>query len=214
LRLAISDGATDALYSGQWADALARTFCRRPRRRLTAAWLRPLSVAFRQSFDIATLPWYAQEKAGRGAFATLLGVTIDLRRRTYRAVAVGDSCLVAIRQDAVDLVFPHQLARPDAFGMRPYLVGSNPTFNERLAVVQATLHDSLPSGKSTFLLMTDALAAWFMRRWIAGDRPWRQLTEICQQTEFAAFVEEARRDGLRNDDVTLLRVDLGVSERD
>lgn len=59
-----------------------------------------------------------------------------------------------------------------------------------------------------FFVCTDALAAWFLARAEQGGWPWetlRDLTEI----GFAEWVSKARQtSGLRNDDVTLVHLDV------
>jgi hypothetical protein len=64
-----------------------------------------------------------------------------------------------------------------------------------------------------FLLMTDALAEWTLRQ--AEENGWptlavdHLLAELAPQAAFAGWVEEHRRGhGLRNDDVTLMVIDL------
>jgi len=56
------------------------------------------------------------------------------------------------------------------------------------------------------LLMTDALAQWFLRECEQGRRPWT-LLDFEAASDFAGFVDELRnREELRNDDVTLLTI--------
>jgi hypothetical protein len=63
-----------------------------------------------------------------------------------------------------------------------------------------------------FYLMTDALACWFMRETEEGRTPWRVLRDLNTSDEvkpFREWVETLRAEGaMRNDDVTLLRVDI------
>jgi hypothetical protein len=66
-----------------------------------------------------------------------------------------------------------------------------------------------------FLLMTDALAAWFLRQNAAGDRPWevvdRLLAEDDADAGFESWLDALRDLGdLRNDDVTMIVVDLAT----
>jgi hypothetical protein len=64
-----------------------------------------------------------------------------------------------------------------------------------------------------FYLMTDALAYWFMRETEEGRTPWRVLRDLNTSDEikpFREWVKTLRVEGaMRNDDVTLLRVDMG-----
>ncbi len=45
------------------------------------------------------LPWYAEQKAETGAFATFLGLTINREESIYNVVAIGDCTLFQIRND-------------------------------------------------------------------------------------------------------------------
>ena len=66
---------------------------------IEAAWLTPL-------------PWYAEEKAASGAFASLLGLEIFKKANggpspyAWRAVAVGDSCLFQVEAGQVSKAWP------------------------------------------------------------------------------------------------------------
>jgi hypothetical protein len=59
-----------------------------------------------------------------------------------------------------------------------------------------------------FFICTDAMAAWFIACVEDGGRPWETLRDLTE-TGFAEWVSEARRtDGLHNDDVTLVHMDV------
>ncbi|HEU4420658.1 MAG TPA: hypothetical protein VFT55_17095, partial [Planctomycetota bacterium] len=65
----------------------------------------------------------------------------------------------------------------------------------------------------TFYLMTDALAAWFLRCCEAGQQPWDVLEQVLgtadPQEAFAGLVRELREEKLlHNDDVTLLVIQV------
>ena len=61
--------------------------------------------------------------------------------------------------------------------------------------------------------MTDALAQWFLRRHEAQLKPWnsllRRLAEPKANEVVTAYLDERReKDGMRNDDITLIIIDL------
>ena len=59
-----------------------------------------------------------------------------------------------------------------------------------------------------FFVCTDALAAWFLARTEEGGQPWETLRDL-SDIGFSDWVAQARiSDGLRNDDVTLIHVDI------
>jgi len=137
LRFAVADGATETSYSGIWAKQLVRYLCRSSGnapfdgdgfRRLQQRWS---TIVGRRP-----LPWYAEEKVRLGAFAAILGLVLydDVDRegsgRHWQAVAVGDSCLVQMREEEVLVRFP--LAESAAFTNRPYLLSSNPAHTGRV----------------------------------------------------------------------------------
>jgi hypothetical protein len=62
-------------------------------------------------------------------------------------------------------------------------------------------------GGDRLLLMTDALAQWFLRHVEAGRRPWQAVERLEGDADFVHWIEKLRDSGgLRNDDVTLLAV--------
>ena len=119
-------------------------------------------------------------------------------------MAIGDSCLFQVRGDELLLAFP--LTASTAFDTRPALLSSDAASNARLQERVATATGSWRSA-DRFYLMTDALAAWFLREHEAGGRPWHHLEVLTQDMTFATWVDSLRQSGaLRNDDVTLLRL--------
>ena len=209
-RFAVADGASESSFAALWAGLLAREFVRAPlgRRRRWAAWLPPLRARWAKELDGRALPWYAEEKLRVGAFATFLGLVV--RPSRWRAVAVGDSCLFHLREGRLLRAFP--LSRSDEFGNTPRLVGS------RAPEPDAIEHQQLRAqghcrADDRFLLATDALAQWFLRQVEGGNEPWpavnRLLEPPADDAVFASWIDKLREsEGLRNDDVTLLVLDL------
>jgi len=153
------------------------------------------------------LPWFATEKAEQGAFAAFLGVEIDAHKNRWTALAVGDCCLVHVddvgkRMRAVE-TFP--LQRSSQFTMSPYLIGSrsdDESLKDRIQVSKGSLRDG-----DMLLLATDAMAAWLLKRHEEGRPLWKWLyRKLGTPESFAAMVAYGRKNGLRNDDFTLVRV--------
>jgi hypothetical protein len=211
-RFAVADAASECSFGALWARLLVEGFIRgMPRAVQTADWLRPLQERWAAEVDGRPLPWYAEMKRDQGAFATVLGLVVrssPKKGRVWRAVAVGDSCLFQVRGDRVLTAFPVKRAQdfdsqPDLLGSRPLSPAApNPNLRRRRGRWQ-------PGDQ--FLLMTDALACWFLQQTETGHRPWETiaglLAEPSAERAFAAWVQErAAREGLRNDDVTLIAV--------
>jgi hypothetical protein len=216
-RFAVADGATETSFSGIWARQLVRMFCS-PNMATCSDFVVGLPATqrrWRSAVSWRSLPWYAEAKLEAGAFAALLGLELFDDREAisrggmWQAIAIGDCCLVHMRGDQLLRSFPMENAA--AFNNRPVLLSSNPTYNSDVAE-----NLSLAQGRwipdDAFYLMTDALAAWFLAQTEEGGQPWtilRDLDTHDQATDFMRFVHELRiQKLLRNDDVTLLRVDV------
>jgi hypothetical protein len=173
--------------------------------------LKSLQTDMTQQISLKTLPWYAAEKAEKGAFSTLLGLTIteDISNEsiTWSSMAVGDSCLFQLRGD--DLIEAFPLGSAEQFLNRPVLLPSNSNLNDGVLRALDSAEGSARSGDD-FFLMTDALAYWFLTGTGSSEKPWRTLYEFIRSDndeDFEAWINEMRHEyKMRNDDVTLLHV--------
>jgi hypothetical protein len=211
-RFAVADGASEASFAALWARLLTEGFINasgKPWRDLD--WLAPLRQRWVREVGAMPLPWYAEAKRDAGAFATFLGLVFRPAWKEqapfWRALAVGDSCLFRTRLDRLLKAFP--VTHSDAFGNQPRLLRS------RASGVEPECEQTSGRWRSgdRFLLTTDALAQWFLRRIEEGEKPCAEvahlLAESDPQAAFPGWVEERRKSGiLRNDDVTLLVIDL------
>jgi hypothetical protein len=201
-RFAIADGASESIYAGEWARLLCEAFVADSSAGDgIGPWLGSAQKRWRDHVRDRPAPWHVAEKLEDGAFATFLGVVVDPAGR-WRAVATGDSCLFLVRDDGLRRAFPVEAAA--AFGTRPALIGSRQRGRVRAAGVGGTLQAG-----DRFMLMTDALAEWFLAEHEAGRAPWRELAERTAD-DFAGWVVGRRAEGrLKNDDVTLLVIEVG-----
>jgi hypothetical protein len=210
-RFAVADGASESSFAALWSRLLTEGFvaARRPQNlpRLLEGPRRRWSA---EVMDL-DLPWYAEMKREEGAFATLLGMSVQAptpdRLGRWRAVAVGDSCLFHVRDGRRVRAFP--VRRSSDFGNQPRLIGSR----EGPAPAAERCSGLMQPG-DRFFLMTDALAQWFLYTRESGERPWEAVVSLASAVQpaaaFAAWIEELRaHGGLRNDDVTLLIVEAG-----
>lgn len=220
-RTAVADGATESSYSGVWAKLLVRAFGRDKLGDLTAAGaLTWQQAVWAKVVNGKSLPWYAEEKAKQGAFSTLLGIEIhaatakDDHRGRWSALAIGDSCVAQVRGE--DLVVSFPLEASTQFSSRPHLLSSNVNANDDLES-HVRRHEGEWRSSDTLYLMTDALAAWFLSQVEQGAKPWLRLRDFVSDTDdqelaFPQFVEALRDSrAMKNDDVTLVRVDLHSS---
>jgi len=206
-RFAVADGASETSFAREWAELLVTSFVHEPP---TAAelhdWVSPLQSTWAQGHQGKATAWYSEAKARDGAFASLLGLTIDGER--WRALAVGDSCLFVVRAGRMVRAFP--LERAEQFSNRPVLISSVARANGRMWSEVAALEGELQAS-DRLLLMTDALAQWFLAEAEMGRRPWGALAKATSPEQFAGLIDCLRAGGaLRNDDVTLLSVEVAA----
>jgi hypothetical protein len=219
LRFAIADGATETSFSKIWAKQLVQAFCSGDSSPSPWADLLARLPALQRRWLLGVsrrpLPWYVEAKIAAGAFAALLGLQLSVdevagnKGGAWDAIAVGDCCLAHIRGETVVNFFP--ILNSQSFNSRPMLLSSNPAYNGSAAEHLLAIRGRWLS-EDAFYLMTDALAAWFLSQVEAGRKPWvilRDLDTNDQLRDFCTLVCDLRADKLlRNDDVTLLRLDV------
>jgi hypothetical protein len=204
----VADGATESSYAKLWAALVAESYVRSE---LAGpeflARLNPARRLWRRTLAGRPLPWFASEKAEQGAFAAFLGVEIDAHTNRWTALAVGDCCLVQVDDvgDGMRVVEAFPLQKSSQFTTSPYLIGSRSdgeSLNDRIRTRTGSLRDG-----DMLLLATDAMAAWLFKRHEEGRPLWKWLyRKLGTPESFAAMVAYGRKNGLRNDDFTLVRV--------
>jgi hypothetical protein len=203
-RIALADGASESSFAGDWARIIVQSFVA-----TTGPWNRWLPAARARWLEMAArreLPWYAEEKFEQGAFATLLGFRLlmrgDEQPNSWVASAVGDSCLFQIRKDTLVRAFP--LVHSKEFSNHPELLGSRAGEKTASRTKRKRCDGDWQKG-DLLMMMTDALAQWFLEQVEKGETPWKTLVGTPTNTALAEKLEELLdRKELRNDDVTLL----------
>jgi hypothetical protein len=207
-RVAVADGATESSFSAFWAALLVECFVRGRYHGLEFfSRLAAIRRLWRRKIRKRPLPWYAAEKAGRGAYAAFVGISLNAVNRGWRAVAIGDCCLFHVKGTPPNLTlataFP--LSRSEEFGSSPFLVGSSEKADDdpipHVRVIEGVLQDN-----ETLFFASDALAAWLLRRVERGEPAWEWAKGIATKEDFETLVAQAREDGTRNDDMTLVRL--------
>lgn len=220
-RFAVADGATESSFARLWARLLVLLYCNPAMPlpaddagqfvdRITHAGRVWEGRVYRQPLE-----WFALAKAERGAFSSLTGLNIRAEPSgravcgAWQATTIGDSCLFHVRNDQLILAAP--IEDPQEFGYHPQLLSTNPAKNQPVwQALDGSARSGMWQAGDHFLLMTDALAAWFLTGAAAGGQPWRILAGASQsQAHFARWIQDRRAAGeLRNDDVTLLAIRL------
>lgn len=236
--LSIADGATESCFAREWAEMLVKGFLatRQPFltgspgpieatiARLGEEWRRASAAAYASQ----PAPWYISQKAAEGAFAALLGLSIfdfngvsraryapgsaDLSAGKWYAAAIGDACLFHLRDGNLLKSFP--IRASEEFDNRPFLLSSLPSRNIDVMHRLKRQSGEWRAG-DVFLLMTDALACWFLKCLEQHGQVPDAALGVRSHSEFANLVNYARQERgkngntmLRNDDVTLIRCSL------
>ncbi len=172
------------------------------------------------------LRWYERPGMERGAFATLLALQVNIDSQLaggagtqpdavdpgllrviggWTSAALGDTCLFHVRGGQLQVAFP--LSESARFDTSPPLLGSFDA-DPGAIVDHVRFAEGTVAEGDDFFVCTDALAAWFLARAEEGGRPWEALRDLTG-IGFAEWVSEARRtSSLRNDDVTLVHMDV------
>jgi hypothetical protein len=209
-RFAVADGATEAFDARKWAERLAQNWVQREST-LTLQefrqWVAAEGRELQESWNGLSLSWYSEEKARAGSFAAFVGVELDLETDlpSWKAIALGDACLLHCRNGALVKGLP--LSRSENFNTAPILVASDSTLHEssmRSVVIDS---GSCESG-DVLLLMSDAAAAWYLKRLENGSSAGDLFDTKCDE-ELSRFFDDERLAGrIRNDDLAIIRIEI------
>lgn len=208
VRYVLSDGASESSFAREWATLLVETIAQEVKEPLDiAGCVARAGQQLAAGVDIENLPWYAEEKVRRGAFATLLVASVDCATSVLEATSVGDTSVFVVRDDALVLRFPFLSAAE--FNNRPPLVSSNAAHAAKLIELTKTVTFPLLKGDVLFLC-TDALAQWFLTSVENGHRPWRDWNRrIRNSSRFLRWLNRERtRKLVNNDDSTLVVISV------
>lgn len=211
LVVGVSDGATQAFGSGDWADLLVgawgdRTLSTTRSNRAIGERLGSLASAWRAGVTTSdSVPWFVTAKAARGAHATFLGLELRFVGRSWhwRALAVGDTELFVLDADrALTAAFP--IDRSTDFGGFPELIGTTDPAGSvrpgRHIRKSGVLHHC-----GQILVATDALARCLLAAHEAGHPLWDSADAAARTHDaFAGWVSELRASSRIEDDDTSL----------
>jgi hypothetical protein len=208
-RFAVADGATEAFDSGNWAQRLAQNWVRNESALTPETfheWVASQGQELHSSWKELTLPWYAEEKARKGSFAAFVGVELDLRtdRPGWKAIALGDACLLHCRDGALLKSFP--LSNSASFNSAPLLVASDPAIyktNEQSVAIDSGSCEM----NDVLFLVSDAAAAWYLECFEQNN--FADVFESHEPHLPAQFFENEREAGrIRNDDIAVMRLEI------
>jgi hypothetical protein len=211
-RFAVADGASAAYRAREWATQLVECYIAAPPppdadEGAALRWFaRPASSWRDESNGGEPALWYQQNAERRGSFAAFLGACFSRSAGglSWHAIAVGDCCLLHIRNNFLMTAFP--ISDPGEFGRSPDLVPSAEQGIQRLRnKVKMRSGNAIPG--DLFLMCSDALAKFLLSEAPHGESAWTAIKSLANNDDFAQLIHYLRRENaIEIDDVTLLRL--------
>ncbi|WPV67793.1 hypothetical protein [Chitinophaga sp. LS1] len=208
IRFAIADGATESSFSKEWSDLLVSAYKDKPFDKIRLPdTIKAIAENWQSMVNAIELPWYAQQKAENGAFATFLGLTIDREEMSFEVIAIGDCTLFLIRNDELHFSFP--VSSVEDFNNTPNLIASNDKYQTDLEKNVIYHNDNILPG-DIMLLATDAMAAWILKQKNRHQKLKKRLIDQFEKQDEKPFEEWLNKQratrSIKNDDVTLLMI--------
>lgn len=221
--IAVSDGMSQSIFPGWWAEELTRKFISCPKwginvstnsdiQDIQNSWHNRVKQFVAKSNEegkhpmrIIRLENCIAEK--RGAGATLCGIRFD--GQTWGGFALGDTCLFEIGKDNHVLnIYPKQ---ENGFGNHPDYFDS---MLERKGIPQTMAGALQTDGK--LLIVSDPFAELIYNRWQEKneDKIIERMFQVSSHEEFEQLVADFRQnEKMHNDDSTMVCVEFDGDEK-
>ena len=208
--VAVSDGMSQSLFPKYWAEILADRYTaerdwfptRENVQALAPFWMERVRKKLEEWRALGREPWRSESMLATGASAgaTLVGLRVGVGGK-WSCDILGDSCLVELEGDHIKEIYSSM----DHFDNYPDYFDSNPDKPGKGEVRTVT---GMWNPKTTLLLVTDALGAFLAT--IKGKPEEcariRDLLNVESADEFDILVQYWRKDGMHNDDTTMVIV--------
>lgn len=225
----ICDGASESFDSRTWAHMLAKAAFAKdfiP----SGETFDALADEYASNVNYAVLSWSKQAAFDRGSFSTLLKASYKKEESRIQVTAVGDSEFFLLSPVVYDISSDPRLGTCSCvrryyrllhcqpykssaeFSRRPGIISTlkraNAVFSAEYMASSVQSYEVKRGGYA--LLMSDALAAWSMKKYEQGKPVWDKLLSFTDEDpkskeEFLLMVKDLRsRHELKVDDTTLL----------
>lgn len=206
IRFAISDGATESSFSKEWSELLVSCYKDLPFDIINLpSTIDLISKSWHSRINAIDLPWYAAQKAEIGAFATFLGLLLDLHQNRLEAIAIGDCTMFVIREDKLFATFP--IDKIDDYGNTPHLFATNNRYQTDF-LNSVFYYEEKIHFNDLIILASDALAIWIFNRIITGEKPWVNLITMLNDDSYSEFeawaINKIKNNEIKNDDISLV----------
>lgn len=196
----LSDGASEGVYSREWANYLCHKICELNPSEITLPLLIELGQHFKGYKEGDKIPWYVENKMQEtGSAATLLYLRFHkkLIGQKWEVGGIGDTCALLFQNNQLKWSWP--INRGEDFNTSPDLVYNLPDKTGDLKSQTVPI----PRGKSRLILSTDAMAEAFVSKKVSS------IPEIKNKKEFQVWIEELRKEKkIKNDDTTMMMIEI------
>ncbi len=208
---AVADGATRSNYSRIFADSLVKVSTNTEKQaelpdviqKARQQWYQTLVQMEPSRMDV--------EKMKDGAYSTILwlkffpeGTDRFHTTNTWRAQAIGDTCLFQFRKECPIQILP--VRKSTDFSNHPPLIGSG---HSRLEFMGEWEYSGSWESGDDFFIATDALAKWMLEQVEIGKKPdltlKQRLAKKNNLTDFDQWIQSLRaQKEIRDDDTTVV----------
>jgi hypothetical protein len=212
--VAVSDGMSQSRFPKFWAEILADRYTaerdwfptRENVQALAPFWTEKVRKRLEEWRALGREPWRSENMLATGASAgaTLVGLRLEDGGK-WTCNVLGDSCLVELEGDHIKEIYSSM----DHFDNYPDYFDSNPEKPGKGEVRTVEGEWNLPEEpKKTLLLVTDALGAFLASIKGKPEESLRtqELLSVESVDEFNILVQYWRKDGMHNDDTTMVVV--------
>jgi hypothetical protein len=209
MTFAVVDGATEAFGARYWSRLLAKSWIRKPSLQTShfLTMVNGLAVRAHENWSQKVMPWYAEEKLRSGSYAAFIGLQFEIaeNRMSWSAVAIGDCCLLQLRDG--ELLRSVPLSHSEQFSFRPVLL---PTIQPATVAEHVSEFNGEVASQDVFLLLSDAIACWFLQAEKGDKATAAEFVRILASGENEALdilVDELRSKAvMRNDDIAAIHI--------
>lgn len=205
---AVSDGVSQSIFPLEWARLLVDFFVRSgppsetERKALCHEWREAVRDWIVEEKALGHNPWRAESNLAEGfsAGATLCGV-VFWDEKMWTCDVLGDSCLLMVGRDgSVEIVSSEQ----KAFDTRPDYLDSHPMQPGRgqFHHVEGFLEEG-----ECLILVSDPFSEFLSRDTGKASERVRELRNVDNHESFVALVERWRREGMHDDDSTVVIIE-------
>lgn len=208
--IAVSDGMSQSIFQKYWAEILVETFTNHREwvpnkdsvKELSSIWRNKVEDNIKIRKEAGDQFVWRSERSlieGRSAGATFLGIRFE--GLDWDGYVLGDSCLIWINDNQIKEIYTSE--EVEAFDSYPDFFDSNP-LNEGKGSYKE-INGSLNNG-DYLLLVSDPLSDFLLKHKDTAEEAVliKKLLDINSHQEFENVVEQWRKEGMHNDDTTLV----------